>query len=54
MNWTTLILTVLGLSVFEIITSVDNAVINAEVLATMRPKSDRTQMICRSSNAQSG
>jgi hypothetical protein len=34
----TLILIVLGLSVFEIINSIDNAVINAEVLSTMEPK----------------
>lgn len=35
-----IILTILGLSAFEIITSVDNAVINAEVLSTM---SDRAR-----------
>lgn len=34
-----LILAVLGLSLFEIISSVDNAVINAEVLSTMKPAS---------------
>lgn len=33
-----LILTVLGLTLFEIITSIDNAVINAEVLSTMSKK----------------
>jgi hypothetical protein len=33
----TIILTVLGLALFEIITSVDNAIINADVLRTMRP-----------------
>jgi len=32
------ILTILGLAVFESITSVDNAIINAEVLATMHPR----------------
>src|SRR3989338_2842722 len=31
----TIILTVLGLSLFEIVSSIDNAVINAEVLGTM-------------------
>jgi hypothetical protein len=34
-----LILIVLGLSIFEIINSIDNAVINAEVLSTMQEKS---------------
>lgn len=32
------LLAILGLSLFEIITSVDNAIINAEVLSTMKPK----------------
>lgn len=36
-----ILLTILGLSVFEIITSVDNAVINAEVLGTMSQKARR-------------
>lgn len=36
-----IILTVLGLSLFEIITSIDNAVINAEVLSTMSQKARR-------------
>lgn len=36
-----MILTVLGLCLFEIISSVDNAVINAEVLSTMQPKARR-------------
>lgn len=31
------ILSVLGLSLFEIISSVDNAIVNAEVLSTMKP-----------------
>ena len=35
------ILTILGLSLFEIITSVDNAVINAEVLSGMQQKGRR-------------
>lgn len=35
------ILTVLGLCLFEVISSVDNAVINAEVLSTMQPKARR-------------
>lgn len=33
-----IILTILGLSLFEIITSIDNAIINAEVLSTMSKK----------------
>ena len=33
-----IILTIAGLSLFEIITSVDNAIINAEVLSTMQKK----------------
>lgn len=37
----TMLFTILGLSLFEIISSVDNAIINAEVLSTMRPKSRR-------------
>lgn len=37
----TMIITVLGLCLFEIISSVDNAVINAEVLGTMSKKSQR-------------
>ena len=36
-----LVLTMLGLVVFEIVTSVDNAVINAEVLSTMSEKARR-------------
>lgn len=35
MDWFSLILTVAGLCLFETITSIDNAIINAEVLATM-------------------
>jgi uncharacterized protein len=38
---TTVILTILGLSVFESITSIDNAIINAEVLATMQARARR-------------
>ena len=37
----TIIITVLGLCLFEIISSIDNAVINAEVLGTMKPQSRR-------------
>ncbi|MBS1515925.1 MAG: DUF475 domain-containing protein [Bacteroidetes bacterium] len=37
----TIVLTVLGLSLFEIISSVDNAIINAEVLSTMSEKARR-------------
>lgn len=38
MNILTLSLTLLGLSLFEIISSIDNAIINAEVLSTMQKK----------------
>ena len=38
MNILTLALTVCGLALFETISSIDNAVVNAEVLLTMRPK----------------
>ena len=38
MNWFSIILTVIGLALFEIIISVDNAIINAEVLSTMSKK----------------
>jgi len=41
MTLSTIIITVLGLCLFEIISSVDNAVINAEVLGTMNKKSRR-------------
>lgn len=37
----TMVLTMLGLIVFEVITSIDNAVINAEVLGTMSAKARR-------------
>ena len=36
-----IILTILGLSLFEIITSIDNAIINAEVLSTMSQRARR-------------
>jgi len=38
MSLGTMIITVLGLCLFEIISSIDNAVVNADVLATMKPK----------------
>ena len=38
MDFFTIVLTVLGLSLFEIVSSIDNAVINAEVLGTMSPR----------------
>src|SRR3989344_194448 len=41
MEWVFIILTVLGLSIFEIITSLDNAIINAEVLSGMGKKARR-------------
>ncbi len=36
-----ILLTIIGLGIFEIVSSIDNAIINAEVLATMKPKSQR-------------
>lgn len=39
MNISAMIITVLGLCLFEIVSSIDNAVINAEVLSTMSKKS---------------
>ena len=41
MEISSILLTVLGLCVFEIISSIDNAVINAEVLGTMSKKARR-------------
>ena len=41
MNILSLILTVAGLAFFEVINSIDNAIINAEVLSTMAPKAKR-------------
>jgi len=38
MNLIPILLTVLGLSLFETVSSIDNAIINAEVLGTMQPK----------------
>jgi hypothetical protein len=38
MNLASACLTIAGLCLFETISSIDNAIINAEVLATMRPK----------------
>jgi uncharacterized protein len=38
MNITTAILTITGLCLFEVISSIDNAIINAQVLATMQEK----------------
>ena len=40
-----LILTLVGLSLFEIVTSVDNAVINADVLRTMSKQARRWFLI---------
>ena len=40
-----IILTLIGLSLFEIVTSVDNAVINADVLSTMSKKARRWFLI---------
>jgi hypothetical protein len=41
MDWPSLILTVAGLCLFETVTSVDNAIINAEVLSTMGQRARR-------------
>lgn len=41
MDVTTIILTITGLVLFESITSIDNAIINAEVLATMQKRARR-------------
>ncbi|MBI4067299.1 DUF475 domain-containing protein [Candidatus Gottesmanbacteria bacterium] len=45
MNIFSLVLAVFGLSLFEIISSIDNAIINAEVLTTMKPKARRWFLI---------
>lgn len=44
-NITTIILTTAGLILFEIVSSIDNAIINAEVLHTMKPKARRWFLI---------
>ena len=41
MDWISIILAVGGLCLFEIISSVDNAIVNAEVLSTMGQKARR-------------
>ena len=38
MDWLSIFLTIAGLFLFETISSIDNAIINAEVLSTMQPK----------------
>lgn len=45
MDWLTIILVVFGLSLFEIISSIDNAIINAEVLRTMSPRARKWFLI---------
>lgn len=45
MNIFSIILTVIGLSLFEVISSVDNAIINAEVLSTMKAKYRRIFLV---------
>ncbi len=45
MAWFSIILIILGLTLFEIIISVDNAIINAEVLGTMSKKARRWFLI---------
>lgn len=41
MNFFSIVLTVIGLSLFEIVSSIDNAIINAEVLSTMTQRARR-------------
>src|SRR3990167_10589769 len=41
MDFTSIILIIAGLVLFETITSIDNAIINAEVLSTMSEKAKR-------------
>lgn len=41
MDWLSIVLVVSGLALFETITSIDNAIINAEVLTTMSAKARR-------------
>lgn len=41
MDFASILLVIIGLSLFEIVSSIDNAVINAEVLGTMTPKGRR-------------
>ena len=41
MEWISIIMIVVGLIVFETISSIDNAIINAEVVSTMKPKARR-------------
>src|SRR6266487_659345 len=41
MNIFAIFITIAGLGLFETVTSVDNAIVNAEVLSTMKPKARR-------------
>ena len=41
MDWFAITLTVAGLCLFEVVTSIDNAIINAEVLTTMGQRARR-------------
>lgn len=41
MEWITITMVVVGLVIFETISSIDNAIINAEVVGTMKPKARR-------------
>src|SRR3990167_10433168 len=45
MNWIEMILIVLGLSLFEVISSIDNAIINGEVLSKMSARARRWFLI---------
>ncbi|KUK63071.1 MAG: hypothetical protein XE10_0789 [Methanoculleus marisnigri] len=47
MDWLLIILTVAGLVVFETVSSIDNAIINADVLATMGEKARRWFLLSR-------
>ncbi len=41
MEWISMVITIAGLGMFETISSIDNAIVNADVLSTMRPKARR-------------
>ena len=41
MDWFYIFLTIFGLALFEVITSIDNAIINAEVLTTMSERAKK-------------
>src|SRR5208282_515261 len=45
MNFLNAVLIIIGLAIFEIVSSIDNAVINAEILDTMSPKGRKWFML---------